>query len=389
MYYRFNAVRTIETNKGPKNMKITLFSAYDPDLVKNVLRENGILVMSVEPIEAVLGNLYEFWIKSKEGKIIPIVLSIDGKIRDAFKKFIDELWIVNNLDYVKPVGKDLSEDKLKIILEKLKKEFGLIQHKTDDIHSNKKISPKNKEKLGKIYNSLQESVKTFIEEMEKLIPYAQNQFPVESKKLEDLIWQLKKYRVSTNVYKLAEIYSQALDLGSKLEEDYIDFLKQHEKNNFTVKLISEFDIIKAWKKYQAIKNWQIIEQVDSKEFKVPWYQTIFYQLLNKWAPRLSLLLEEQKRKFHTKWIRYFDLMDFFINLFLFVILNYTFLLFFIKLNIIEFNQVNIFFSFVIVSYFWFLFALGKLIWYKNKFLGVLLIIIGILCWKFVKLYFWF
>jgi len=77
---------------------------------------------------------------------------------------------------------------------------------------------------------------------------------------------LKKYRISTNLYKLSENYKQALELAEQLYDKYFEYRKNQENKFFTIKLISELEILAEYKNFQKVARAKTLEKVDAKEF---------------------------------------------------------------------------------------------------------------------------
>jgi len=387
---QFKWIRTVQTKDWQKNLQITWFSFSEAQDLKKVLVENGIVVMSVAEIWQPIGNLYEVGVLSKDGDIvISIVFPVNWKIRDAFDYFIETFGIVERIKYIKPYGKEIEENKLNKILELLKKEKGLVKEKAWVSDAKTRRIKKEKELTlqEKLKKELLENVDEFIKEIEDFLPYTEAEFPIETKELKDLLGVLKKYRISTNLYKLSENYKKALELSEQLYDKYFEYQKQKENKLTTIKLISELEIVSEYKNYEKVKRAKTLEKVDAKEFSFPWYETLYYKIFWKVWVHLKLLVQEFLRKTEQKGIKYEDILLFLQFLIIFLILNYTLLIIYFSIQQDIPHILSGFYMVLMFSYFGMWLTLAKFFSEKNKIISVLLIAVGLISWKFIKYYF--
>ena len=387
---QFKWIRTVQTKDWQKNLQITWFSFSEAQDLKKVLVENGIVVMSVAEIWQPIGNLYEVGVLSKDGDIvISIVFPVNWKIRDAFDYFIETFGIVERIKYIKPYGKEIEENKLNKILELLKKEKGLVKEKAWVSDAKTRRIKKEKELTlqEKLKKELLENVDEFIKEIEDFLPYTEAEFPIETKELKDLLGVLKKYRISTNLYKLSENYKKALELSEQLYNKYFDYQKQQENKLTTIKLISELEIISEYKNYEKVKRAKTLEKVNAKEFSFPRYETLYYKVFGKFGIHLKLLVQEFLRFLSQKGLKYEDILLFFQFLIIFFILNYTLLIIYFSIQQDIPHILSGFYMVLMFSYFGIWLTLAKFFSEKNKIISVLLIAVGLISWKIVKYYF--
>ncbi len=385
---KFVWLRTIETKDGKKNIKIEWFSESEQQILKQVLAENWIILMSTILINNLPEKLYEVEIFSKDKETtINIIFGINWKnIRDAFKYFIETFWITKNINFIKPYWHEIEEEKLKNILDKLKKENWLfIENKSSTY--NKKSWKKKLTIANKTKTELLENINDFIEEMEKFIPYVKDNFPVESKKIIDVIWLLKKYQKSTNLYKLSENYKTALEISEDLYNKYFESQKQKENQLTSIKLISELEIVSEYKNYEKIKRAKTLEKVDSKEFSFPRYETLYYKLFWKLWIHIKLIIQEILKKLDSKWINYNEFLLFFQFLFIFLILDYTILIIYFQSQWYVSKVLWGFYMIAMFSYFWLWVTIWK--FFSNKAVySIIIIVICFISWWSVKTFFW-
>ena len=387
---QFKWIRTVQIKDWQKNLQITWFSSSEIQYLKQVLTENGIVVMSITEFWQPVGNLYEVGVVSKDGDIvINIVFPVGWKIRDAFDYFIETFGIIERIKYIKPYGKDIEENKLNKILELLKKEKGLIKEKAWVSDAKTRRIKKEKELTlqEKLKKELLENVDEFIKEMEEFFPYTEAEFPIETKELKDLLGVLKKYRISTNLYKLSENYKKALELSEQLYDKYFEYQKQKENKLTTIKLISELEIVSEYKNYEKVKRAKTLEKVEAKEFSFPWYETLYYKIFWKTWVHLKLLVQEFLRKTEQKGIKYEDILLFLQFLIIFLILNYTLLIIYFSIQQDIPHVLSGFYMVLMFSYFGIWLTLAKFFFRKSKVVSVILIIVGLISWKIVKYYF--
>ena len=386
---QFKWIRTVQTKKWQKQLQVTWFSSSDTQNLKKVLTENWIVVMSVTEFWQPLGKLYEVGLISKDGDVVVnIIFPVDWKIRDAFKYFIDTFGIIDNIKYIKPYWKEIEEEKLANILDLLKREYNIIDSTEKKIGvewSNKPTPGEEGNLQGKLKNELLENVSEFINEMETFLPYTEWEFPVETKKMYELINQLKKYKMSTNLYKLSNFYKQALDLSEKLYNKYFEYQKKLENRATTIKLISELEIILEYKNYEKVKRAKTLEKINSSEFSFPWYQTFYYKIFWKTWIHIKLIIQEFLKKLNQKWVKYDETLLFLQFLIIFLILDYTILLVYFSF---QHNISRVLSAFYMITLFWYLgiwITLAKIC--KNVGVGFLLIVVWIISWSVIKYYF--
>lgn len=381
----FKWVRSIKTEDWIQNKKIVWYSTSNVDDIKLILPKFSITVISVQESEKPEWNLYEIWI-NYEDKILNIIISIEWKIRDAFKTFIDSFWITE-LDYIKPFWSDLSDDKLKLILDKLKKEFlEEKKEKKTTVKSSQTVKDFEKKKL----EELKQDVNDFIKEMKEFLPRWKAINPPLAAELEKTVWNLLKYRSTTNAFKIAEQYKIALELSEKLYNKYFEQEKQNEKQNLTDKIISNIDIVREYKQYEKVQRAKKIEGIDPKELKFPWYEVIYYKLLWKYWVNLKLLLKEAIEKYKLNYFWFEDILKFIQFVILFLLIEYSlFLLYKLFINSPNSEQLSILYIILNIAIAGFIITLWKI--FINRLWIVFSIIIMILFYiifYYLKIYFW-
>jgi hypothetical protein len=271
----FKGLRSIKTKDWEENKKIIWWTTTSIEIVKPVLSSFSIVILSFsDQKEDLVWNIYEVWI-FKDDLNADIIFQVEGKIREAFKYFNDTFWI-SNIKYIKPYWKDISEEKLNIVLDKLKEE----KKQKELVEKNKKWSTKKKniwESLlvnQKKLDAFKQDINDFILEMKDFLPEAKKVEPTIALKLENTVWDLLKFKNTTNTYKVAWVYKEAIELAEKLYDVYFDYKKKNDIKKSKNDLISEFEIIKEYKNYKKVQRAKSLEKIDAKEFWFPWYEVL-------------------------------------------------------------------------------------------------------------------
>lgn len=384
----FKWVRAIETKVWVENKKILWYSNSEADTLKNILRNFDITIISIwENKEEIKGNLYEFWF-TKEWESVNIIIAIEWKIRDAFKSFFDDFWI-QWLDYVKPYGTEMEEEKKKLVLAKLEEEFykdGLTEKTKDreiDIH---KISQSDKKKL----DAFKVEITEFVNEINEMLPTAESADPNLAFKLKNELWNLLKYKSTTNIFKLADHYKKALELSEKLYKKYYETEKTKESSNQNEHVISEMDIVAEYENFKKVQRSKTLEKVDSKEFWTERYKTIFYKIFGKFWINLKLLSKELESKYKLDYFGFEDIFKFVQFIIIFLIINYSLLLIY---NILigqdtESSRLSIYYMLLNIAIFWFIVTFWKIFSRKLWLLvSVVIMVILYFIFEFLKRYF--
>ena len=385
----FKWVRSIKNKEGTENKKVVWYTTSLQEDIKAILHNFSITIISFWEWEKPKWNLYEFWIRY-EDKSAHIIISIEWKIREAFKTFMNDFWI-KNIDYIKPYGTDIEEEKLKIILDKLKKEFIEDENKESSKKSNSTVNEKqilnfDKKKL----EDFRKEVNGFIKEINEFLPKWRLIQLTIALELEDAIWDLLKYRNTTNIFKIAEHYKRALELSEKLYNAYYDYKNKEEKNKLTDNIISNIDIIKEYKQYEKVQRVKTIESIDSKEFRFPWYEVIYYKIFWKYWVNLKLLIKEFVEKYKLNYFWFEDILKFFQFVVLFLLIEYSFFLIYkLYLHSPEPQILSIYYMILNIAIIWFILTFWKMLVKKLwSFMSIIIMIVLYVLFSYIKTFFW-
>ena len=384
----FKWIRTIKTKEWDKNIKIIWYTTSNEEQVKQLFWYYSIVILSFSSFEEnILGKKYEIWIKHDENKI-NIIISLDDetKIKEAYSYFLEHFWI-KNIEYIKPYWLEISEEKQKLILEKLRKENEQKNNKgiwKNTIKNGKDVVDFDKNKIKELVTDIDD----FIKDANDLIKDANNLVPTLSYDLQNKINDLVKYKKTTNIYKIASIYKEALEIYDKLYNKYFDLLKAKEEKENTENIISEIDIIREYKNYEKVQRAKHIEKVDTKEFAYPFYEVLYYKLFWKFWINLKLLITEFIKKYHLNYYSFDDIFNFLQLLFVFLIVDYSILLIYNLLteNSLD-SQLAIFYIILNFSLYWFIITIWKFIAKKNIIVSIVVMILLIIFSYYFKKYF--
>ena len=386
----FKGIRTIKTDNWEENKKIIWFTTSSEADLKQVLSSFSIVVMSfVEHKEKLLWNFYEVSV-FKDDVDVDIIFQVEWKIRDAFDYFDKTFWI-SNIKYIKPYWKEISEDKLKLVLDKLLKEK---EEKFSSLSKSKKWwTNKSGEKIitnQKKVDAFKKDVEDFITEMRDFLPEANKVDPTMALKLEILVWDLLKYKKTTNTFKIAGVYKEAIEIAENLYEKYFDYKKKEDVNNYKTNIISEFDIIREYKNYQKVQRTKSLEKIDSKEFGFPWYEVLYYKIFWRFWINMKLILKEFLKKYELNYVKLDDIFNFIHFILIFLIIEYSiFLVYKVVLeNASIAGQLSVYYILLNISSLWFIFSIWKFIAKKSVFLSILIMILTYLLFSYLKYYFW-
>lgn len=386
----FKWVRAVESKDWVENKRILWYTKSEASLVKHILQDFDITIISIwEMSDEIAWNMYEFWL-SKEDKSINIIIAIEGKIRDAFKSFCEDFWI-RWLDYVKPYGVEMEQEKIDLVLKKLSEEFywdkpdeKKEKNKEIDIH---KISQSDKKKL----DAFKVEVNDFVNEINEMLPKAESSDPNLAIDLRNELWNLMKYKSTTNIFKLADHYKKALEISEKLYKAYYSQEKTKESSSQSEHVISEIDIVAEYENFKKVQRSKSLEKVSSKDFWTERYKTIFYKIFGKFWINIKLMSKELQTKYKLNYLGTEDVFKFIQFVLIFLIINYSFLLVY---NIII-NQDNnaarfsIYYMLLNIAIFWFIVTLWKIL--NNKLwliISIIIMFIIYFAFGFVKRYFW-
>jgi len=375
-------------------MKVVWFSTSDKVLLKDLLVKNGIAVMWFQESAQPVWNLYEV-VFNYENAELNIIFPVEGKLREAFDLFITMFGadFLKFTKYIKPFNGDFPEKKLKIAFNRLLEEKGYLKvedNKTDILDKGQDWKIKKKLELNldeKLKKELLTNVEDFIKEMDDFLPRVEDNFPVESNELKNLIGNLKKYRISTNLYKLSENYKKGLVLAEKLYDKYFEYEQAKENKVLSVRILSDLEIVQEYKKYEKVKRATVLEKVNAKEFWFPWYEVLYYKLLGKFGLYLKLLYQGYAKKLQRKGWNLDSVLQFFQFLFIFLIVDYTLLIIYFKFSGVE-NKVLVSYLFLVYfAYFWFVVTLSKLFAEKSKLTGIVILLGGLALFPVFKNFF--
>jgi len=388
----FKWVRPIKTKDGIENKKIVWYTTSLEQDVKYILPKFSITVVSFTNTENPSWNLYEFWVNYDE-KTINIIISLEWKIKEAFKNFIDNFWI-KDIVYIKPFWEDLPKEKLEIILNKLKQEF--LEQESKEIKKKAKLLGSDYEKNiinldKKKLEDFKKEVNEFIAEMKDFLPKWKAIAPQLALELENAIWDLLKYRSTTNIFKIATQYKIALEISQKIYDKYFDYHKRQEKNQLKDNIISNIDIVREYKQYEKVQRAKTIENIDPKEFKFPWYEVLYYKIFWKIWINIKLIIKEYIEKYKLNYFWFEDALKFIQFIIIFLLIEYSlFLVYKLFLNSAENQILSIYYMILNISFFWLIITLWKIFFKKTGiFFSIILMILLYIFSFYLKIYFWF
>jgi len=382
----FKWIRTIKEWESEKNIKITGYTNTSKEVFSDLMKHYSIVLLSFsEYNDKLMWKVYEVSVKNVD--IIFALVDESSKIRDAFSYFIDKFWI-KDIDYIKPYWVELPEEKLKIIINKL---FDELEEKNSWVKSSKKLSKGwSNEKIlsANQIKDLLSDIDLFLEDANELLNDSKDIVPALSFELEKSIWEIMKYKKTTNIYKIADIYKNSLELYEKLYNTYYDHLKQKEIESSSKNIISEVDIIREYKNYLKVQRSKAIEKVDSKQFKFQEYEVLYYKIFWKFWIDLKLLFIEFKKKYQLDYFTFKDLLDFLQLLFIFLIIWYSIIIFYNMISWEDFTAQLVSFYYILnFSIYGFIVTIWSLFYKKWVTISILVMIALFLLFVFIKKYF--
>ncbi len=388
----FKGIRSIKKENWEENKKIVWFTTFPEEVIKPLLSSFSIVVMSFhEHKEQLLWNIYEVGI-FKDEVSANIIFSVEWQIRDAFDYF-DNTFGITNIKYIKPYWREISEEKLKIVLDKLLKEK---KDKQESIKNKKWWDKKNEwdNTFGgnqKKIVEFKKDINDFILEMKEFLPEAKKVEPNISLKLENAVGDLLKYRNTTNTFKLAWVYKEAIELAETLYDKYFDYKKKEDINSSKDIVISEIDIVREYKVYQKVQRAKSLEKIDTKEFWFPWYEVLYYKIFWRFWINMKLIFREFLKKYELNYIKREDIFNFIHFIIIFLIIEYSiFLIYKVVLESASVSdQLSIYYILLNISSLWFIFSIWKFLSRKSLFLSILSMIIIYLLFSYLKYFFWF
>ncbi len=389
----FKGIRSIKKENWEENKKIVWFTTFPEEVIKPLLSSFSIVVMSFhEHKEQLLWNIYEVGI-FKDEVSANIIFSVEWQIRDAFDYF-DNTFGITNIKYIKPYWREISEEKLKIVLDKLLKEkkdkqesIAIKKWWLDSIKKWDNTFGGNQKKIVEF----KKDINDFILEMKEFLPEAKKVEPNISLKLENAVGDLLKYRNTTNTFKLAWVYKEAIELAETLYDKYFDYKKKEDINSSKDIVISEIDIVREYKVYQKVQRAKSLEKIDTKEFWFPWYEVLYYKIFWRFWINMKLIFREFLKKYELNYIKREDIFNFIHFIIIFLIIEYSiFLIYKVVLESASVSdQLSIYYILLNISSLWFIFSIWKFLSRKSLFLSILSMIIIYLLFSYLKYFFWF
>jgi len=385
----FKGIRSIKKENWEENKKVIWFTTTSEDMVKKVLSSFSIVVMSFrDHNEQLLWNFYEVWV-FKDDLNVNIIFQVEWKIRDAFDYF-NNTFGITNIKYIKPYWKEISDEKLEIVLNKL------LEEKLDNQEKEKWWSDDGKkppiiENDNKKIEEFRKDVNDFISEMKDFLPEAKKIEPSIALKLENAVGDLLKYRKTTNIFKIAWVYKEAIELAEILYDKYFNYKKKQDKEAYKKGIVSEFDIIREYKNYKKVQRAKSLEKIDSKEFWFPWYEVLYYKIFWRFWINIKLLLKEFKQKYDLNYVKKEDIFNFIDFIIIFLIIEYS--LFLVYKTVLEnakvSEQLSIYYILLNISVLWLVFIIWKFISRSSLFLAIIVMILIYFVLLFLKSFFWF
>ena len=378
MFYKFSilipqnekAKNLIKTDQKTWNSIQIIFEINDPLELKKLLNKKWLVVLSTTPFSENINSFGSILVKLsfEDFKNLTAYLPANS-LKDAIQ-ILEILNFQQNITYLNNVLKPLPEEKIKTLINQIKKQ----QIKIETTKSKQKEKTEKNELL-----KLREFIDETIKDWNKIIKQYKNFVsPKKIRELENLLWELLKLKKSTNIEKLTKLLETTLQLMENIELEGINRQKEIEKKKLLEDTLSDFDILVEIEKYEKAQKLKKIKNIK------PSLHEQFYQIFWKVGLYIVLLLKEFNLKLkhldnYTFWItEYIQLFYIFVNIWL------IFYLFYIKftnqlslVNLENYNLIGwIFYYLIIFNIFWFIFWILKFFIRKKQFKILLAVFIG-------------
>ncbi len=270
-----------------KQEKINLLIKWnDENSIKNILKSYWIVVFSVNPFSDSPETIWKVNFKfDHDWEIIEWVLW-EEKVKDWFF-ILEKSWF--DLTYINNLANPISDEQVENVLNKLKKDL-------DEKEST--IEVWKKWKSYKIYDekfsekdilNVRSIADETIKDFENLKSNVWDRISVsEIKELDNLVQELKKYKLWNNVEKISYILDSLLTKMEQIEMKFLDIMKKEENVTVWSEVISELDFVLEYEKYkksQKIKKmWNLInttQTTDDKYYTFLWKAWIYLKFFVK------------------------------------------------------------------------------------------------------------
>lgn len=247
----------------------------DLQLTKKFFNKRWIIALKTEPFSE---DTKSFWIieikfKVEENEIYTI---LPAKKLKNWLEIINDLNIKNELTYINNILTPLDEDKIFAILQEIKQLEKTTEKKTKA--QKRSISNKDQEKLIKFIDDI-------TSEWEKILKKAHWAIsPMEIKKIEDQIAELKKLKRSTNFDKIKLLIESVLEKLEETELKILEYHKKLEQQKVISDSLSDLELLPEISKY---KRAQKVKNLKWKNINL-WFLENLYK--NFWKPFLFLVL---------------------------------------------------------------------------------------------------
>lgn len=357
-----------------------LISEDSANSVREVLKPFGLVVLSLKEYYS---DIKEFWLVEfkydLEWRSIYWVLS-EKKVRDWYH-LLHKYWFP--IIYINNLANPLTDDKISLVLDKLQKEVNLHEEeKNAELEKKSKKSKKSNidKSVEKSLEKAKSIIETVIQDYEDFkVEYSDFLTVQKTKKTDDIIWKIKTIRMWWNVDKMWILVEQVLSFMENIEEEYLAYSKNSETNSMNDEIIDELDFVVEYGKYKKSKKFtEVWSFTDVKKTK----NDNYYAAL--WKPwiYLKVLYKELSTKFSS--LSYFSNIFYkFIDLLLlFLLIEIS--IYYVYLNINDWNTSGAFFYMINIWIFWILFWVIKLITNNSFILNIILFVVVVILFLFVR-----
>ncbi|MBS8121740.1 hypothetical protein [Candidatus Vampirococcus lugosii] len=357
-----------------------LISEDSANSVREVLKPFGLVVLSLKEYYS---DIKEFGLVEfkydLEGRSIYGVLS-EKKVRDGYHllhKYGFPIIYINNL------ANPLTDDKISLVLDKLQKEVNLHEEeKNAELEKKSKKSKKSNidKSVEKSLEKAKSIIETVIQDYEDFkVEYSDFLTVQKTKKTDDIIGKIKTIRMGGNVDKMGILVEQVLSFMENIEEEYLAYSKNSETNSMNDEIIDELDFVVEYGKYKKSKKFtEVGSFTDVKKTK----NDNYYAALGKPGIYLKVLYKELSTKFSS--LSYFSNIFYkFIDLLLlFLLIEIS--IYYVYLNINDGNTSGAFFYMINIGIFGILFWVIKLITNNSFILNIILFVVVVILFLFVR-----
>ena len=292
---KYRWVKSVEIAGQTKNIPLNDYvGGIDQELLKTYLAKVEIASFSVEETEDIVAlewnALYEMLVDVDIEGIsynLTFVLQIEWKIKEAFYKMLDIYGVKpTDIEYIKPYGLDLEEEKLEYIITKLQEEAG---HSID-------IGEKEQKKQKKYLDSknmqvLRTQIEEILEESQTLEWLCEEYPLLSTKKLENMRGELLKWKRSSNTSKIIEHYQDVLKEVEYIRSQYLDIKEQWEVEEVKDSISTNMGVVREYKKFEKVSKMKVVEKLGSST-KFSQSELYYYKIFGKFGIHLKVIWRE-------------------------------------------------------------------------------------------------